>query len=197
MDTDQDITDLEQLLDRIREAVGEDDTVSLGEVFDVVGNRSFGPLLLLAGLVTLAPIIGDIPGVPTLMAFLVLLIAGQVLFRHEHLWLPDWLLARSIARDKLCKTLDLMRRPARFVDRFLRPRLTMFTRSTGVYSVAIICVLVAIAMPATEVVPFSANGVGLVLALFGLALIASDGLLAIIAFLILTATVGLVVYYVL
>jgi len=192
---DQEITDLEQLLDRIREAAGNGDPVSLGAIFDVVGHRSFGPLLLVAGLVTLAPVIGDIPGVPTMMAVLVLLIAGQVLFRHEHLWLPDWLLARSIARDKLCKALKWMQRPARFVDRFLRPRLTMFTHSAGAYAVAITCALIAIAMPATEVVPFSANGVGLVLTAFGLSLIAHDGVLAIAAFIILAITVGLALYY--
>src|SRR5690606_34742905 len=78
-------TNLEQLLDRIGEAARQhqDGGVSLDAILDEIGRRSFGPLLLVAGLITLAPIIGDIPGVPGLMGLLVLLIAGQVLFHHE------------------------------------------------------------------------------------------------------------------
>lgn len=39
---------------------------------NAVGRRSFGPTLLLAGLVTLAPIVGDIPGVPVLIRWFAL-----------------------------------------------------------------------------------------------------------------------------
>ncbi len=47
-----------------------------------------------------------------------------------------------------------------------------------------------------EVVPFSANAAGLVISAFGIALIASDGLLALFAFVLTAATVAVVVYYV-
>jgi hypothetical protein len=116
MRKDQELTNLEQLLDRVSEAAHDGDRVSLGAILEVVGRRSFGPLLLVAGLVTLAPIIGDIPGMPTIMAVLVLLIAGQLLFRREHFWLPHWLLKRSVAQDKLHKALTWLRPPARFID---------------------------------------------------------------------------------
>ena len=48
-------------------------------------------------------------------------------------------------------------------------------------------------MPFMEVVPFSANLAGAALAAFGLALVARDGLLALIAFLITAATAGLLI----
>jgi hypothetical protein len=132
MRQDQEVATLEQLLDRIGKATQDGGRVSLGAVLDVVGRRSFGPLLLLAGLVTLAPIIGDIPGVPTLMAVLVWLSAGQLLLRREHVWLPRWLLERSMAPDKLRQALKRLHAPARFIDRMLWPRLTMFTQPTAV-----------------------------------------------------------------
>lgn len=188
---------LEELLDRIGDAVRDRDEISLGMILDEVGRRSFGPLLLLAGLITLAPVIGDIPGVPTIMALLVLLIALQVLFRQEHVWLPGWLLRRSVERGKLQKSLEWLRRPARFIDRFLRPRFTALTHDGGAYLIAIVCALVAVAMPVMEVVPFSANGAGAVLTAFGLSLIARDGLMALLAFGFMAATIGLVVYYLL
>ncbi|HDZ56768.1 MAG TPA: hypothetical protein ENI17_01590 [Pseudomonas xinjiangensis] len=56
--------DLEQLLDRINDAAEESGKVSFGAVMEQVGRRSFGPLLVLTGLVVLAPVISDIPGVP-------------------------------------------------------------------------------------------------------------------------------------
>lgn len=193
MGKDRKLTNLEQLLDRIEKAA-DDDRVSLDAILDVVGRSSFGPLLLVAGLVALAPIIGDIPGVPTIVAVFVLLTAGQLLFRREHIWLPRWLLKRSVARSKLCKALGWLRRPARFVDRLLRPRLTIFTQGAGIYAVAIGCIVIAAAMPAMELVPFSANGAGAALTAFGLSLIARDGLLALLAFLFTAATFGLAVY---
>lgn len=194
MDQDRDITGLEQLLDRVEEAAHERDRVSLDVILEMVGRRTFGPLLLLAGLITLAPVIGDIPGVPTIIGIFTLTIAGQLLLRREYFWLPRWLLKRSVAQHKLCKALKRMRRPARFIDTLLRPRLTFLIQSRGIYSIAIVCAFVALAMPLMEVVPFSANGAGAALAAFGLALIAQDGLLALFAFVFAGAGIGLAAF---
>jgi hypothetical protein len=49
-------------------------------------------------------------------------------------------------------------------------------------------------MPVMEVVPFSANAAGIALAAFGLALIAHDGVLALIAFVFTVITAGLMIY---
>jgi hypothetical protein len=50
---------LEELLERVCEAPAEGDSVSLDSILKMVGRRSFGPLLLLAGLVMILPVIGD------------------------------------------------------------------------------------------------------------------------------------------
>lgn len=194
MNKNQEITNLEQLLDRINAATKDKEQVSLGAILQTVGHRSFGPFLLLAGVITLVPIVGDIPGVPTIMAVLVLLTAGQLLFRRKHLWLPRWLLRRSVAQDKLRKGLKGLRPIARFIDRFLRPRLMMFTGATGIYITAIACIAIAAVMPLLEVVPFSANIAGAALTAFGLSLIAHDGLLALFAWIFTAGTFGVVIY---
>ncbi|HET9665058.1 MAG TPA: exopolysaccharide biosynthesis protein [Burkholderiales bacterium] len=188
------VTNLEQLLDRITEAVHGHERVSLGGILEVVGRRSFGPLLLFAGLIALSPIIGDTPGVPTSVGIFVLLITGQLFFGREYVWLPRWLLRRSVARDKLCKALEWLRKPARFVDRLLRPRLTALTHTIGMHVIAAVCVVIAAAMPVMEVVPFVANGAGAALTAFGLALVAHDGLLAILAFCFTALTLGFAVH---
>ncbi|MGE0079670.1 MAG: exopolysaccharide biosynthesis protein [Thiohalomonadaceae bacterium] len=185
------VRNLEQLLDRVEQAVDADARVTLGEILEEVGRTSFSPLLLLAGLITSAPVIGDIPGVPTLMAVLVALTAGQLLLGRRYVWLPQWMLKRSVTRERLCKAVGWMRRPARFVDHLLRPRLTALTQGAGTYAVAIACLLVAAAMPASEFIPFSANGLGAALLAFSLALLAGDGLVALIAFAVTGATFAL------
>lgn len=191
---DQEVSTLNELLDRMERADRDETDVTLGALLDAVGRRSFGPLLLMAGLITLAPVIGDIPGVPTMMGVLVFLTAGQLLVHRDRFWLPKWMLKRSVKRDKLCKALAWLRRPARFIDRWLRPRLTMFVRRTGLHVIAVVCIAIAAAMPAMELVPFSANGAGAALTSFGLALIAHDGLLAVIALVITAGTFGVVGY---
>ncbi|MFO7554984.1 MAG: exopolysaccharide biosynthesis protein [Desulfobacterales bacterium] len=190
----QEINNLEQLLDQIYRAAKNREEVSLGAVIQEIGSRSFGPLLLTAGLITLTPVIGDIPGVPTIMGILILLSSGQLLFRRKHFWMPSWLLERSVAQNKLTASLKRLRPAGRFVDRFLRPRLTALTRGTGIYFIAASCVGIAAAMPVMEVVPFSANIAGIALTAFGLSLITHDGLLALLAFLFTFITFGIVIY---
>lgn len=194
MSEDQEPKNLEELLDRIGTAAEETDPVTLDAILDEVGRRSFGPLLLVAGLITLAPLIGDIPGVPTAMGVIVFLIAIQLLIGRDRFWFPKWLLERSVASEKLCKALEWLRSPARFVDRILRPRLRRFSDGPATYAIAVVSMLIAAGMPMMEVVPFSANIAGAALTALGLALIAHDGLLALIAFLLTALTAGFVVY---
>lgn len=56
--------------------------------------------------------------------------------------------------------------------------------------IALASVAVAALTPAMEFVPFSAMLAGIALTAFGLALIANDGLLAIIAFVFTVVTIG-------
>ncbi len=171
---------LEHILEVLGEAAEGHDRVTVRTMCKAIGARSFGPLLLLVGLIALSPLIA-IPTIPTIVAMTVLLIVGQLLFRRKHFWLPDWLLRRSISSQRFKKALKFLHKPARFIDRFLRPRLTKLTRGAGAYGVAIACVIVACMMPIMEIVPFAAHSAGAALTAFALALMAQDGLLALIA----------------
>ena len=192
MSTSKDLTNMEQLLNRIRNSTEDNDRVSVGDVLEAIGKRSFGPIVLVAGLITIAPLIGDIPGVPTLLGLVVLLTLGQLLFRRNHIWLPNWITARNIERDKLTKGLNWLQKPARKLDKFTRPRLVFLVEGPGLYVMVALCIAVALAMPAMEVIPFSANGGGAALMAFGLALIARDGVVALIATTVTAATGWLV-----
>jgi len=186
-------TNMEQLLNQIRESATEAEQVSVNAILNSVGERSFGPVVLLAGLITIAPLIGDIPGVPTILGLLVLLTLGQLLFQRNCIWLPSWIARRSVSQGKLLKGLDWLQKPARFLDRWTGPRLVFLVDGPGRYVMAIICMAVALWMPLMEVVPFSANGAGAALIAFGLAMVARDGVLAILAT-SLTLVTGWVVF---
>lgn len=173
--------DLEELLDRVEIAAREHASVGLGDVVDAIGNRAFGPLLLLPGLVMLAPVIGDIPGVPVLMGLLVIVIASQVLVRRRHIWIPAWIRRRSVSAGKVCKTVQWLRRPARWMDRWASPRYQWMLRHAGLTIIALSCILIAAATPLMEVVPFSANLAGLAITAFGVALLFRDGAIAALA----------------
>jgi len=187
------LTNMEQLLDRIELAVRDgEEKVSLDAILDEVGRRSFGPLLLLAGVVTLTPILGDIPGVPSIMGILVLITAAQLLFARDHFWLPQWVLRRTVSRKALCKGLGWMRKPARFLDRLLKPRIPWLVKGPGFVLIALVCTAIGLLLPPMEFVPFSANGAGLALTIFGLAIIAKDGAAALLGLFITGGTTALV-----
>lgn len=191
--TASEISNLEDLLERISEAEEDDGRVSLEAILEAIGRRSFGPLILFAGLVTLSPV-GDIPGVPTMVAVLVLLVTIQLLAGRRYFWLPGWLLRRSLTKKRLNKAISWMDRPAKVVDRLVRPRLVVLSTGRGVYVVAAACAMIALAMPPMELVPFTATGAGAALSAFGLALIAHDGVLAILAMAFSVVTLGSIGY---
>ena len=193
MNDTREATNLTELIHTMERMERENAQVSVDDVVHAVGRRSFGPLLLLAGLITLAPIIGDIPGMPTLMAVLVLLTSSQLLVGRETFWLPKWLLKRSLSRQKFDKALHYMKKPAKWVDGLLGVRLAWMTGYIGIRVTAFACLLVALAMPPMEFIPFSANGAGLALTLFGLGLVARDGLMLALGFLLTGVTFTVVV----
>lgn len=192
MDKKAEVTNLEQLLERIDEATRDEEHVSLQSIVEAVGSRSFGPMLLIPGVVLIIPGIGDIPGVTTAMAILVLLVAGQLLFRRKHLWLPGWLLKASVKRQRISKAIGWFRGPAKWIDRLIRHRLEVFTPAIAI---AIGCIVVALVMPLMEVVPFGGMVAGAALTAFGLALVANDGLVALFAYIATATTLGAGLYY--
>lgn len=185
-------TTISGVLGEIYNSSKNSDEVSVEDILNIVGRRSFGPILLVAGLVTLAPLIGDIPGVPTAMATLVFIVALQILFQQEKLWLPDAILSRSIDTEKLFKAMSKIEKPAGYVDRFLKPRLEFFTNESMVYAVAVVCIFISLVTPIMEFIPFSANLAGAALCAFGLSFIAEDGLMALIGYIFSASIAGII-----
>lgn len=181
------LQNLEQLLDRIGELTNDNHQVSIGMVVESIGSRSFGPLLMLIGITLFSPLSG-VPGMSFFMASFVLLVSVQMLIGRKQFWLPRFILDRSVEQGKLQKALDWLNKPAKGIDRVLKPRLPFLVHNGGRYAIATLCVVLGLCMPVMELVPFSSSAAGLALLALGLSLVVHDGLMALFAFVVLGAT---------
>ncbi|MCO5730934.1 exopolysaccharide biosynthesis protein [Rhizobium sp. SSA_523] len=167
------------------------DQVTIHDVREAIGERSFGPFLLVPALIELSPI-GGIPGLPTVIALIISLFAVQILFGRKHLWLPQFLEQRQVEGKKLTAAMDKMKPAAGFVDRLLAPRLKWLTKAPWLQVAALIAVLLCFTVPPLELIPFASSAPMGAIALFGLSLTARDGLMAVLAGLVSLSAVYLV-----
>lgn len=171
---------LEQMLEHIASLTPDDDRLSMRQVVESIGSRSFGPMLLIMGITLFSPLSG-IPGMAVFAGLFVMLIAVQMLVGRKNFWLPAFILNRSVPQAKLAKAITWVTPTARRIDRLIKPRLNFMLHPSSTYLIAGLCVTVAAGLPFLELVPFSSSIVGLALAILGLALVARDGLLVLIA----------------
>lgn len=68
---------------------------------------------------------------------------------------------------------------------------------SGRRAIAAACLIIGLALPPMDFVPFSATGGGAALTAFGLSVIAHDGVLALLAFAVTAAVLGVVVVHLL
>lgn len=183
--------DLEDLLDELADAGRRSADVSVADIQDTVGHRSFAPLLAAFGLIVISPA-GAIPGVPTVYGVIVILLAGQILIGRKSLWLPSFVTCRAIESEKLQSGTEKIRPIAARVDRILRPRWTFLTQGPALYAIAAACVLLAATLPPLELVPWGAAVPAFAITVFALALMASDGVVAAIGYAACLAVVYLV-----
>ena len=173
---------LQGLTEQIEGLADRTPSVSVEDMWNCIGKRSFGAVLLIPSLVALTPV-GGIPTVPSILALIVLLISGQIVFGRESLWLPGFVLRSSVSSDRLKQSLGYVHPVARWVDHVIRPRLPALASKGFAQAIAIVCGVLALAVPPLEPFPFAGTPIWIAFALFGLGLFAHDGILVIVAML--------------
>ena len=168
-------TPFDDILDTL-ERHGTDGRVSVGTIQDEIGDKALGAFLVLPALLEITPI-GSVPGVPTLLATVIVIVAAQVLIGREHLWLPGVIERRSVTGEALCAAVGVLRKPARFIDRTFHDRLRFLTTAPFDRVVALVCIALALSVPPLEVIPLASTIPMATIALLGLALLFDDGLL--------------------
>lgn len=177
------------ILDRLKEIAEKEDKVSLGDVAEAFGSRSYGPFLMVPAIIEQTPV-GGIPGVPTAIALIIASFAVQILFGRKHLWLPGFIKRRTVRAETLGKTSDKLRGVAKFLDRWFHGRLERLTQGPFLKAAAVIVILLCCTVPPLELLPFASSVPMAAIAMFGLAMLVRDGALMIVALVLSVAAVA-------
>ena len=178
------------ILDDLDELAADNDKVSVAQMVEGFGDRSYGPFLLVPALLELTPV-GAIPGVPTFLALVIAIVAVQMLLGRSHLWLPGFIENRSVSAKKLNAATDKLRGLAEWMDRHFHGRLKHFTTKWYRRIAAIIILGLCASIPPLEIVPFASSGPMLAIACFGLAIMVRDGALMLLATVLSAGAVAL------
>lgn len=159
------------------EANGEADKhITVREIFELVGRRAYGPLLLIIGLISISPLT-VVPGSTWAFAALTLLVALQLAFHKRTPWMPAALLKLKLSQGALGAFTRKARPAASTVDRVVQPRLQFLADPPWVFGVASLCMVAAILTFPLGLIPIAPIAPGLAITLFGLGLTARDGIL--------------------
>lgn len=161
---------LSGLLERI---VGDDacEHLTLADLSDGLGERSFGFVLLLVALPAWIPVLP--PPVRSVLGLPLGIVAVQMLLVRPGLSLPGWLGRLSIKRDRARRIVERARPWLQRTERLTRPRLERFAaerfqRRLGAFVLLNAC-LVAVPLPMTT------SGPALATAVLAIGLIERDG----------------------
>ena len=183
---------LSGILDELERSISGEE-ISVEDVVNTLGHSSFAGLMLAFSLVSTSPA-SAIPGITAAVAVLVFILVAQMMVGRKSLWLPGFVTRRRLSTEKLCKGIRWLRPPVRFVERFLKPRLTWLFHRPWMWLPLTLVMALTLFMPFTEIVPTSGSIASAVIALFAASLLTRDGVLAIIS-LGLLSTLPVAIFY--
>ena len=170
---------LSRMLDR-----SQGPRVSIGWLMGALGERSFGPTLLVMAVIAL------LPGLSTVVGLLIAWPAIQLILGHAAATLPRAMARREIDVARLERIIAILLPRLAWVERLIRPRWpTVFETARRLVGVAMLLVGVTLVspVPLTQIVP------ALVIMLLALAYLEQDGL-ALFATLCSLALTGMTVW---
>jgi len=168
------------ILDALCDTADERQRVSVERLVEAFGHRGIGAFLFVPGILEISPI-GGIPGVPTTLAFIVLLFAVQIVLGRKHMWLPGFLAERTLTVSRVEQAVEAMRPLAVRLDRWFYGRLRWLVTGAAPRVAAVVCMLLTLTVPPLELIPFASSAPMGAIAAFGLALLVRDGALMLLA----------------
>jgi hypothetical protein len=160
------------------------DRISLGDITRLLGDRGYGVLMFVLALPGLLPGISSIAAVP------LALVALQLAIGLPRPWLPRFLANRSLSRADFCRMIDRVLPHLARIERLLRPRLTVLAGPVGERVMGFVCLALALLL----IIPVLFNAPLVVpIALMALAILERDGVLGTIGLLAGCLALGAVV----
>lgn len=176
---------LSDVLDQLQNSL-EGESVSVQDITESLGGRSFASLLLIFPLISFSPA-SAIPGVTATVAAIVFILVGQMILGRESVWLPAFISRRRVSSSKLRRGLEWLRKPVRFVERYLKARLTFILHRPWLYLPLVLILVLTLFMPFMELVPTSGSIASAIIALFAAGLLTRDGGVVFLSLLLLPA----------
>lgn len=167
------------ILDEI-DHLADTGTLSLGDVIEAFGDRSFVPVLMVPAILVVSPLSG-IPFFSSLCGLSIALVAAQMLVGRDHLWLPARLSRVTVEDTRVHRALRQIRGFARWLDRKARDRFRFLVAGPLSKLSQALCMLCGLSMPFLELVPFSSSILGTAVLFFATGFLARDGLFAVVA----------------
>lgn len=165
--------------------------VAVHEMSVILNNRGFGALLLLPCIIELLPT-GSIPGVPSMCAIIIILLAMQVLMGRRHPWVPDRIKNMTFNHEKIENGLDKAQPYIKWLDRQARPRWTFMASHKAEQVAALMIIALACTFFPLELVPFASSIPSFTIAMFAIGFLTKDGLLLLMAWMMsVVASIGI------
>lgn len=163
---------ISELLQRFLEQ-HQGDEVCLRDLLNALGNRAFGPTLLLCALPEALPL--PIAGISALVAVPLMLVSGQLVLGFEQPWLPDALLDQSFKQEHCEQVISAAIPVLEKLEYFFEPRWLFMTSPEAERGIGVILLFLSfiIALP----IPFGNMLPAIVIVLICLGLIEKDGLM--------------------
>ena len=186
--------EVEGVVEQIDDVVDGREQVSIRDVVRGLGERSFGPILLVASVAMILPI-GMIPGVPAVIGAILAVVGWQLLHGRDGVRLPDLIAKRRVPADKLEASVEKARPWARKIGGLIGHRWERLTQSTAVLRVgSIALIVIGAVMILLGAVPGLPAALAMPVAIYGLGLTANNGLLVALAAALLVPAVGVLAW---
>lgn len=157
--------------------------ISLGDVTRLLGDRGYGVLMFVLALP------GAVPGLSSIAAIPLALVALQLAVGLPRPWLPRFLADRSLSRADFLRMVERADPYLNRVERVLRPRFAALTGPLAERVIGMVCLALALLLtiPILVNLPFVVP-----IALMALAVLERDGILAAVGILAGCLALGMV-----
>jgi hypothetical protein len=162
--------------------------VTVADIVEALGGRAFGALLFVFAAPNLPPL--GIPGISSVCALPLIVLALQLMAGRTAPALPRWLLSRSMPAASFARAVGFVLPWLARIERLLRPRAAGLTGPAGVRVAGLFTLLLALVLilpiPLGNLLPAAA------VALLGLALSERDGIAAALGYAVGLASLAVV-----
>ncbi len=186
--------EIESVLASLKKTAEGEETVEIGKILKALGERGFGPILLVLSMFLILPV-GMIPGMPGVVGVTLIIVGWQLFRGKKGIWLPHYVTKRHLPVSTIGKIIAKIRPLAERTDRLLGHGLQRLTQSRIVLIIGAIGIVLSGAIMVTiGFIPGLPATLALPILLFGLGLTAGNGVVVLAGYALVIPAVVLILW---